>query len=142
MGSTSLFITIIHLTFPPTSGVCWVSRNNIYQSSINFLLWNWLYAMRDQRLPSSVTLEFPLLGRLEGLRKLSWACISLNPHIPFRVAAAWTSSSCLHTRNGWCKQFNREPAWHSESGCQLSFVPVVNPFALHKRWKIGLCYLH
>lgn len=74
-----------------------------------------------------------------GGRKRSRACRSLTPRIPWRVAVAWTRSSCLHTSHGWCKQFRREPAWHSESGRQLSFVPVVNPFALHKRWKIGLC---
>lgn len=44
----------------------------------------------------------------KGLRKPSWACISLNPRMPFRVAAAWTTSSCLHTRSDWCEPLNRE----------------------------------
>ena len=108
------------LFFPGLDCVQWKTRGFLHLLPWNFLCWT----------------------ELQGLRKLSWACISLNPHMPFRVAAAWTSSSCLHTRNVWCRQFNRELAWHSESGCSFSFVPVVNPFALHKRWKIGLCYLN
>ena len=134
MDSTSLFITIIHLT-DPHSGVCWLRKLH------KLFFWTWL-SVCNERLRDFLHLSLRnsfCWAELQGLRKLSCACISLNPYIPFKVAAAWTSSSCLHTRNGWYSQFNRELAWHNESGCQFSFVPVVNPFALHKRWKTGLC---